>query len=151
MKIKVHDQEQITDLLIEVKKGLEEALPQERKAFYPALFAGDSAGHEAQRANVNDIFKHIEQNGVNGLTQILSDLENSIQIGRTDFSSLLIGKIDKYFSDNLIRSGSPFEKFIEIKNDFLNSENRLEIKTKIEDLKNAKKIIDDYNVIFPNS
>lgn len=150
-KIKVHDKEQILDLLVEVKTGLEEAIIEERKAFYPSLFAGDSSGHEFQRQNVEALNKSLVQNGVNGINKIFDDLEESIQIGRTDFSSLLIERIDKYFTENAITHGQPFERFNQIKNDFMNSEKRLETKNKVEDLKTAKKIIDEYNIRFSNS
>lgn len=150
-KIKMHDDEQQRDLLVEIKLGLEEALTEERKAFYPSLFNKDFSGHELQRQHAEELNKKLVQDGVNGINKIFDTLEESIQIGRTDFSSILIERIDKYFADNRIPSGQPLERFTQIKNDFLSIEKRLETKSRLEDLRTAKKIIDEYNFKFSHS
>ncbi|MBK8947179.1 MAG: hypothetical protein IPM32_18215 [Ignavibacteriae bacterium] len=138
----------INDLQIEIKLELENLIPEERKLFYPSLANKDFSAYELQLQSVNEIYKSVEQNKFNGINKVYDDLERAIEIGRIDFATLLIEKLEKFLKENSRLDSQPYQRFLQIQNDFLNLNKRGEIRKKIEDLKAGKKIIEEHLLKF---
>lgn len=142
---KSHDKEKIIELLIEAKENLNIALNEEKEVFYPALAAGDFSAHELMIQRAEDYEKSIKVNGLAGINEVFDELERSFELGKYDFTTEMINKIDNYFSEKAILSGQPYLRFQEIKKDFLRDSDRGKILNKIQDLKNGRDKILEYD------
>lgn len=116
-------------------------------AFYPSLKNEDGAGHELMRQQADKFLSSVDKNGLTGINQFFDEIEKSAEIGRTDFVSLSIEGLQKYFDNNQIRQGQPYNRFYQIKSDFLSKSNRGELKSQISDLKSAKSIVSNITFI----